>query len=257
MAEGIAARALPSPNPDNANVQISTNRRSMYGETYVSPVGNFRHMLADEATYFRAGNPTPGTGIQLSANVTAFSDTNGLFVIQNTVAAGTANGKRIYMDYLRLNLLATAPTATVSMEFAFKKSAISREPTTAANRTVLTAASMREGAGLASIGTYMSYANAGAMTVPASVAANKFVGRCTIPTGLGIAGDEYIVQFGADALSVWQGGAAVRATDVARRGTVAPPIVIDPGEWLVIHMWWLTAATTAATFEFELGMWER
>src|SRR5438876_435880 len=248
----FTSRTKPGASPDNPSTQVFA-RRGKYFDTYTHPLLMTKHGLADEGSYFSAQNPTPGTGIQLNANVTAFSDTNALFVVQNTNLASNALGASIYMDYLRLLLLATAPTATVSMQFAFRKSTVSREPTTAANRTVLTASNMRASTGIASIGKYMSYTNAGAMTVPASVAGDVQLGRCSLVTGLGIAGDEYVVKFGGEDMAPKIGLTAVRATDVARIVTHAPPIVIDPGEWLVVHMWWLTAATTAATFEFDMG----
>ncbi len=42
-----------------------------------------------------------------------------------------------------------------------------------------------------------------------------------------------------------------------RLAVVAPKIVLEPGEWLVLHRWWLTESTNAPTFEFELGVAER
>lgn len=254
---GVVSRAKFAKMADNLNNQITLNRNSSYGEAAINPLHRLQQ-LADEGSYFFTTNPTIGTAIQLNANVTAFSDTNGLFVIGNTASANNnPPAPSIYLDYLRLNLAGTAPTGTVTMFFAFKKSLISREPTTAANRTLLTPVNMRGSTGISSVARVMSYANAGAMTVPASVASDAVVGRCSIPTGLGISGDEYMVKFASDDMMVWQGGAAVRATDVARRGTVCTPVTVDPGEWVVCHMWWVTAATTAASFEFDLGWIER
>jgi hypothetical protein len=48
----------------------------------------------------------------------------------------------------------------------------------------------------------------------------------------------------------------VRASSPARIGTQAPQLIVEPGEWLAVHMWWLTAATSAAAFEYALKWFE-
>ena len=248
------SRNLPQAYAEAADVPMRATR---YGDQSVQQIGGPRHAVADEGGYFVATNPTPGTGIQLNANVTAFADTNALFVIQNKDPVNDAASKRIFLDYLKLRLLATAPTATVSMEFALKLDYIPREPTTAANRTVLTSVNVNGDSTRGSSCQVYGYANAGAMTVPAASGAARIVSRTSIPTSLGIAGDEYVLAFGATDQPATQGLTATRATAVARIVGTAPPVVVGPGQNLVVHMWWLTAATTAATFEFELGWWER
>lgn len=244
------AEALPTAVAD-AGAALA--RGGKYGEQFVlSPVPT-KHVLASEGSYFTATSPTPGTTITPNAVETSFSDTRGFMVIGNQASTG---GKSIYLDYLRLILGGTAPTATVSLHFAIKKSGSSREPTTAANRTLLTSVPAKTGA--TSIARAMSYANAGAMTVPAAGASDPILARICVPTGLGVSGDEYVLFFGGpNGVDSSRGGAAVRATDPGRIVAHGPPIVIGPGEWVVIHRWWLTEATNAPAFEFELGWWER
>lgn len=232
------------------------SRGGSYGEQMVQVITPSKHVLADEGSYFTACNPTPGTGIQLAANVTAFSDTNGLFVFRNKDGTGPA-AKRIYLDYIRLLLTGTAPTATVSMEFAIKRSRIDREPAAANARTPLSPVNMASNSQRDSICIPMSYANAAAMLLVASQQSDPVLARFRIATGLGVSGDQYLIKFGGDDLGASRGGAAVRATDPGQIVVPVPPIIIEPGESAAVHMWWLTAATTAATFEFEVGWWER
>lgn len=256
ILKGLVARTLPAAQSDGDESNIAA-RVSRYGDQLAIQVGGPRQGLVDEGSYFIATNPTPGTGIAPNAVETSFSDTRGFFVIKNTEDPGNPQAKRIYMDYLKLILLATAPTATVSQHFALKRSKISREPTTAANRTLLSPVQMASASGRASIARPMSYANAGAMTVPASAAEDPVVGRVCLPTSLGIAGDEYLLKFGSDDLGAVAGLTAVRATAPARIVGLLPPVVIEAGESLVIHRWWLTEATNAPNFEFELAWYER
>lgn len=246
----LAGESLPATVGDGVQKVARGGRR---GETMALSLVPTKHLLAAEGSFFTATNPTPGTGISTNAVETSFSDTRGFFVMGNLDAAG---GKTIYLDYLRLILLATAPTATVSLHFAIKKSVVTREPTTAANRTILTPAPAKTGS--SSIARPMSYANAGAMTVPASAVSDPILARLCVPTGLGIAGDEYVLFFGGpNGVDSSRGGAAVRATDPGRVVAHGPPIAIAPGEWVVIHRWWLTEATNGPNFEFELAWWER
>ena len=248
------SRTLPQPVPDSQPV---LGRGGRYGSAIVESLTPTKHVLSDEGSYFAVGNPTPGTGIAMTIS-TVFSDTVAMFAVKNGDDKNNQAAKRIYLDYLRLMLFGTPPTAQVSRQFAFKRSkATDREPTTAANKTVLAPVNLAGGAGRPSVGRWLSYSAAAAMTVPASVASDEVVGRCSIPTGIGIAGDEYIVKFGSDPGESVQGLTAAKAVVPGRYVTHAGPIIIEPGEWLVIHEWCLTEATNGPTFEFEIGAWER
>lgn len=253
---GINSRALPQAKPDNL-VESAPARFSRYNEQMAISLTPTKHPLADEGSYFIGTNPTPGTGIAMTIS-TAFSDTVAMFAIKNQDNKSNQASKRIYLDYIRLMLFGTPPTAQVSRQFAFKRSkATDREPTSAANKTVITPVNMASGSGRSPIARLLSYSGVAAMTVPASLASDEVVGRCSIPTGIGIAGDEYVIKFGADAGVSVQGLTAAKAVVPGRYVTHAPPIIIEPDEWLVVHEWCLTEATNGPTFEFEIGWWER
>jgi hypothetical protein len=81
--------------------------------------------------------------------------------------------------------------------------------------------------------------------------------RGHIPTGLGITGDEYLLKFGGEDAGAISGLIATRAAATGRMTGYCSPIIIGPQQSLVIHMWWLTSATTVPTFEIEAGWWER
>lgn len=249
------ARGMPTARADGQ--QHERPRGGRFGEQYNLSLVPTKHLLADEGSYFVATTPTPGTGIAMTIS-TAFSDTVAMFAIKNTAPPTDPAAKRIYLDYLRLILLGTAPTAVVSRHFAIKRSPVTdREPTTAANKTIMTPVNVAGQAGRASIARPLSYSAAAAMTVPASLASDPVVCRAALPTGLGVSGDEYVLKFGGEDMTPKVGLTAVRATDPARIITHAPPIIIEPGEWLVIHEWCLTEATNGPTFEHELAWWER
>jgi hypothetical protein len=225
------------------------SRGSAYAEKAVIPYGgSMRQLSCDEGSEFVANNPTPGTGVAY-ALTTAFNDTTGaMFALYNKNPSG---GKTIFPDYLKL-LLTAAPTATVSMEFVVKTDTKDRTPT--AGNTPITPVCTR-GDVTDDGGLLLQAFNAAGLTVPASGPNAKQVCRARIPTSLGIVGDEYVLQFGAGdpAGAPIPGLTAARATAVGRFTATAKAFGLPPGQWAVIYMWWLTAATTAPSFEWELG----
>lgn len=252
---GLTSRALPQPVPDSTS--SGPGRMGRTRELYTLSIVPTKHLLADEGSYYVATTPTPGTGIAMTIS-TAFSDTVAMFAIKNSDDRSNPQAKRIYLDYLRLILLGTAPTAVISRHFAIKRSpATDREPVTAANKTLMVPVNLAGASGRASICRPLSYSAAAAMTVPASAVSDPVLCRAGLPTGLGISGDEYVLKFGGEDMSHKVGLTAVRATDPARIITHAPPIIIEPGEWVVIHEWCLTEATNGPSFEHELAWWER
>lgn len=252
--KGLVRRVLGDFETEGEEAEVRVGR---FGEVYTQGVVPTKHVLADEGSYFVTGSPTPGTGIAMTIS-TAFSDTVAMFAIKNTDSKANAGSKRIYLDYIRLMLFGTPPTAQVSRQFALKRSrSTDREPTTAANKTILIPVNQAGAAGRASVARPLSYSAAAAMTVPASVASDEVVGRCSVPTGIGIAGDEYILKFGGESQPVFQALTAAKAVVPGRYVTTLSPVIIEPDEWLVVHEWCLTEATNGPTFEFEIGWWER
>jgi hypothetical protein len=244
---GRVSRVLPQVNQDLSLVQ--NQRLSRYGEPYVQSLVPTKHILADEGQYFVVTNPTIGTGVA-QALLTSFTNTSALFVIKNNDAPG---GKRIYFDYMRL-LLTAAPAAGVSLEFALQLDSASRAPT--AGNVAVTPVNVNSDSTAASVANVQAF-NAAALTVPAPGSTARTVGRCRIPTGINVVGDEYVLQCGVDCPGSSSPLTAIRATQPARLIAGSAPIVIGPQQSLVIYRWALTETTTAPSYEYELGYWER
>jgi hypothetical protein len=214
-----------------------------------------RQQMAQNGRYFTASNPTISTFPQ-AATTTSFTNTVALFAIQNIAPPGQQSPITVWLDYLKLMLGGTAPTATVSMEFAIYTDPANRNPS-AGGTSALQPVNVNGNDPTQSNARVYAFTGNANLTVPAPGPLARLAGRAKISTGLGIVGDEYELRFaGVNACPIWQGGAAVRATDPARRGSSCSPIGIGPQQWAVIHMWWLTSATTAPSFEYELGMFE-
>jgi fatty-acid desaturase len=51
--------------------------------------------------------------------------------------------------------------------------------------------------------------------------------------------------------------AAAPATAAANFYIPMPPVVIGGGDSINFHLWYPAGATTAPTYEFDIGWWER
>src|SRR5690349_8006430 len=147
-----------------------------------------KSLLLDEGNHCVATNPTLGTGVAY-AGTTAFSDTTALFTWQNTSAT-----KVIIPDRIRLVVTAAAATVT-SIHFASKLDNVSRAPS--AGNAARTGVNSNGASTVASVATFNAF-SAAAMTVPASGGSARTVSRGTIPSGIDVALDEYVIQFGMD-----------------------------------------------------------
>ena len=211
---------------------------------------NYREQLVAAGKSFCVTNPTIGTGIQYGLQTSFSATANGLFLIQNTNPA--TSGINIVVDYLSLIMTGTAPTATTSMRIdAFNETGI---VTMSGSFAAKTPVNLNPAFSNATGAVVQSYA-AGAATIPAAVGVRRTYSPMTIPTSLGITGDNYVVDFGGDPAPTAP-LTAVRATAATRLVTQGPSIIVAPQTTTWFNLWWLTAATTAPTFEFDLVYYE-
>ncbi len=245
---------LPSPRVDSELIAVPA-RLNRYGEFMQTNQMPARHALADEGSYFLATNPTPGTALQY-ATTTAYSATAAVAIYMFNGNSVTSR-KRIHLDYWKLILNNTAPTATTSLHLAVVAQNGTRTPS-AGSPVSITPVNVNMGSSRTSGATVQAFTGGSAVTVPAADTSARLVGRGSIPTSLGVTGDVYKFNFGHDAHNAGEGSlTAVRATAAARKVDDMPPVTLDPQQSLVFILWWLTAATAGPYFEWELGWWER
>lgn len=213
-----------------------------------------RQMLAADGAFFTAVNATPGTGIALNAQVQAFAATNGFFVGQNA-----SSTKSVILDSINL-ILTAATTAVVSTDFIVAVDTVTRTPATASTGTALVAKNVNGADSTASEMSWQAYNATGAMTIPAAGAGVRYVARAHVPTGLHVVGDLIALKFGGDNFTGGIGaGVAAARTSSSSPGTfncVTNPVIVGPGQWVVVHRWSLTEAG-APTFEYEINWSEQ
>jgi hypothetical protein len=207
-----------------------------------------RQAIAESGEMYVVNCQTPGTAIAYAA-LTSFSATaNGLFVIANNNSAG---GKKIYLDRLELFQTAAVATGTTWSFEAYNETGIVAGTTAVITRT---AVNVNNG-GVATRATVQAF-NAGAITIPAAVGTRTLVGQWWLPIGVNVVKDVYTVDFGSDGpAGPKNGGAAARATDVARCVAQGPAIVIPPQSTTWINLW--GCGTSAPSFEYNLTYIER
>lgn len=233
------------------NVQSANTPADNRGVPLGNSVLQSPQVQAYQGSRFVVTNAAPGTGDQY-ALITAFNDTTGAFIsFKNN---DVATGKSMVLDKIKLLLTGTAPTATTVLHMAVKIDPKDRTPT-AGSPTARTPVNPNGGSSVASIVSPFNMSTGGAaQTVPASGASARLVSRGEIATSLGITGDEYTFYFGnASDVGSHGGGTAVRSTAAGRFSTNMEAVIVPPTWWCVIYLWWLTAATTAPTFEYEIG----
>lgn len=202
-----------------------------------------RQTLSGLGKMFVCTNPTPGTAIAY-AQLTSFSATaNGLFTIYNSNGSGGAN---IYLDQLTLIQTAAAPTGTKIRWEVYMEAGQVIGTTAVAARVPQNLL-----AGGAGTGAIWQGFDTGAITIPAAVGARSLKGIGSLPIGVNVAQDVYVVDFGADGPSAGRSPlTAARATDPGRLTTQMPPVVIPPGFTAIINQWGQGTATPSFEWAF-------
>jgi hypothetical protein len=234
-------RDLPgTASPEGASVPVRGSKR---GELYVAAMhAGKTQCLADEGTYFVANNPTVGTGVAGIAAADGFDDLETLVFLRNTEP--NANGKRIYLDYIRLQPTAAGTNGT-NFSFAMKMDRGNSRFTSGGSAITPTNTNMDSA--VASIATCQF----GAIITTAATADARLVNSGLLRTSIKVVGDLYVFQFGATTHSV-----GTQAATITNFVTLCPPVVIGPGQMFLFHEF-AASQTVGASYTFQVAWWER
>lgn len=235
------ARNKPTRNPDGSAV-VLPSRTGAYGEAYVQSVAPPRFSLADEGSYFIAQNPTYGTALTAHA-APAIADTDTKPVIHLFNAGPTA----LWLDFIWLQGTIANASAT-SVGFAAYVDAKGSTARTSGG-TAITPVNVNAGSSTATAVTM--YAGA----VIAAPTSSRRVMQRTIRPYIGVALDQYTFSFGNGINSL--NTPILLASGVANIHTACGPLVVPAGGNLMFCQISPSGASTAATFELEIGWTER
>lgn len=233
-------RERTNPQGDNFVGGSPLGRSGRYGELYVTNVGTVHEFgLADEGSSFVAISPTAGTGIIGHAAPTTFDETKPYLFLYN-------NGQnRIYPQFLRLyETVASVGGARVQFTLALDYGNRYSSGGTALVKNNVNADSQ--------ISTGLT-AYAGAVVASAATANRRLLGNYAVRGTIDIIEDVYELNFGGVAAATSNHS---RAATVASHGVSVPPVVIGPGQCLLIHQW-AASQSTGPTWEVVLNYVER
>ena len=226
-----------------ANLQFTR-----YQDQRVSSIWTRDQAGAAEGSYFVATNPTPQTGIALTASKTAEVQTTPDLLIQNNYSTSDVNAKDIIP--IRLTMLWTAiPTSITYLQ------AVIRLDNTAAKYT-------SGGSTLAPKNTNTRYGNttgavayAGAITgLTANATDGRLVYNGMVSPTVPVIKDSIVFEFGSAAGTVsYENTASVNSVHTV----VVPPVVIGPQWWFYLNMFGGSSSGGSPAVELVLEYVER
>lgn len=258
LVKGTAARQLLAPAyTDNQMVDVNL-RLGRYGDQRIESAWPTDHMAADEGAVMVATLAPGATAINMGIS-SAFSATACPFVLANSDPPG---GRRIYPKWLKLGI-STIPASGTDLRYAIVLDSVNRTPTTISNGTggsgpgtPATATAYRApvvcvnadlNPTIAGIPYFpLSASNGTPPAVPdAGAFSRTIVGNGYIKCSTSVAKDQFVLQFGAADM----GGTFQAAAALAKIVENCPAVVVGPGQYLLIHLWSKSNATTSGAFD--------
>ncbi len=239
---GKVSRALPGPRLGDGTIDTESPRRSGYGEEYVIPFSE--RVAADEGSYFLARNVTPGTAQAGHAAPTTHDTLVPFVMLKNGAEFG---GARVYLDYLKLVVTAAGTAGTLN--YATHTIDKARTPGTGGVALTVVNTNLQS-----TRSTVLSSALAGPI-VPgeANSAEARIVAHQRVRTVIPVVGDVIYFKFGGAPVPT---GMILAGTAQLERIIHCPPIVIGPGDSYHLVLW-RASQSAAASYEIEIGLWER
>lgn len=212
-------------------------RYTVRGEPVFQPVNDELYALEGAECVF--SNPTPGSGITSQASITAYDGTKDVLHILNAETA-----KYLIIDYIRM-LIGTVPGGSGTQKYELR---LDTQTGYTSGGTALTP--KRSNLDIASpFGNIAVFA--GALTTVAGSANMEKTYSGQLRNGVGLAGDEFLLTFGAPMTGV--NGYLDPATTVGQQKTKQhKPLIVKPGGSLRMSHYG-ASLSTAAVIEWEIG----
>lgn len=233
------AKLRPTKNADGSAL-VTPSRTGSYGEATVMPYGIGRYGLADEGSYWTVSTVI-GTDITAHAAPTiANNETKPIIHLYN---AGSTD---VYLDYIEL-LTTVANASATAVGFTIYTDAKGSTNRTGGG-TELTPVNVRSNSTL----TSSLQVWVGAVTAVGT--SPKKVFSRVVKEFIGVALDRYSFSFGNGLIGNPTTTYVAGATAIC---TYGPPVVLAPGGNLCFCQVSPSGSATAATFQMELGLWDR
>lgn len=235
----VTRRGLPNPINDG---NTGEERAGKYGEDYTLETLNPKS-LNDEGSYIVYTNPTAGTGI-VTPMIAAFDNTLPTLLIKNTDT--TQSGRRVYLDYVKMQLSVIGGGAPTILKYAFYIDYIERY---GSGGTLLNGISPNGD----KIADNKAKVYFGAITAIAAGNDKRLIANGVIRTVANVIGDTYLFTFGAKSPSLGNNELAT----VCNIQIPCPPVCLGAGQVLLLHLGNTGETTTGKTYLVDIGTYER
>lgn len=262
---GVCSRFLPRAQNDTLDTD-RTVRIGRWGDVRVESGWPTDHLLADEGGYMVAAMRPGATALELGVSAT-FSATAAAVVLANSDILG---GKRIYPRFLKFGSNGGFLSAT-DWRYAVVLDSKDRTPTTISSGadgigpgTPATATAYRPPTACVNgdinnpliVGLPYFPLGTSAGTPPTIPSPGQFartiVGNAHLKNSQPQASDTGVIQFGwGDA----GGTFSALQSLLCRQVDFAPPVVIGPGQFMVVHMWSTSNSGVGASFSDLVMAW--
>ncbi len=243
---GLASRGAPTKIANNT---VGPVRTSQYGELVTRQIGNFRHTLADQGSYFIAHNITNDAASSLAGHVAPVlvdadaTMTKPLIFCRNPSAASA--DVRCYLDFIEIEVV-TAGASGTTMNWAAQ---IDTGATRYSSGTVETLTVVNPN--MQSTATANLVTLAGPVVVGAESPACRAIGHGQLRSAIEFAGDRTTYRFGGQPGS----GANVVAGAASRHLVTLPPVVLGSTDQFLLAIY-APSQGSAGVYKVRMGWWE-
>lgn len=239
---GTVGRALPSGASDSTQVPFRLGR---YGEQAVLPMGNYRHMLADEGAYFYAQNATIDAATTLAGHAApVLADLYTKPFLHMRHDGGATSQTRVYLDFIHIQVITAGANGTSDNWAAECDTGATR---VSSGGTALT----KVNPNMQSSATSACSLLGGAVVAAAATTSQRKMGHGVFRPAIAITGDKYTFKFGQDPVEV-----GVVATATTHHVIPMPPVVLGPTDQFLLHLY-APSQSAAGVYKVSMGWWER
>jgi hypothetical protein len=243
--DGLAQRGLP----DKLGAGVRGDMRlSQYGEAYTLPIGNFRHTLADQGTYFVAHNPINDAATTLlghAAPVLADADdtmTKPILFMRN--ASSASQDVRCYLDFIEVDVVLAGANGTKACWAIQLDTGPTRVTTAGTNFTLLNP-------NMQSTATPSLAVQGGVVVTTTETASVRELGHGQTRAAIEFIGDRTTYRFGGEPSP----GANVVSGAASRHLVTLPPVILGATDSLLFAMY-APSQSVAGIYKIRCGWWE-
>ncbi len=245
FSKGLVSAALPTVTTDG---NWAGARETKYGERYFVPIGNWRHALADQGTYFISHNATNDAATTLAGHTAPVlvdadvSMTKPILFMRN--ASAYSQNIRCYLDFIEIEVVLAGATGSTANWAAETDSGATRVTTAGEAATIVNPNMQSTLAPALAV-------QGGAVVVGAESPSCRYIGHGQLRAAIEFIGDRTTFRFGGDPSS----GGNVVVGAATRHLVNLPPVVLGSTDQFMLALY-APSQNAAGIYKVRCGWWE-